>query len=83
MAELKSVGVTQLFYNSLCYRVWNPNTLSTFATVELRSSLLSLDWAPQSDSLVLIGSGDGVVGLYDSNSSKYHWDVKSDNRYPK
>lgn len=65
-------------------RVWNPNSPSkTFSSTSLKSSLLSLDWAPQSDSLVLIGSGDGLVRLFDSNTSKYHWEVRSDNRFPK
>ena len=32
---------------------------------------------------VLMGSGDGVVKLFDSSTSKYHWEVNSDPKYPK
>jgi hypothetical protein len=30
---------------------------------------------------VLIGSGDGVVKMFDSDSSKYLWEVNSDPKY--
>ena len=30
-----------------------------------------------------MGSGDGVVKLFDSSTSKYHWEVNSDPKYPK
>ena len=32
---------------------------------------------------ILMGSGDGVVKLFDSSTSKYHWEVNSDPKYPK
>lgn len=66
------------------HRVWDTTAPSnTFASVFLSSSLLSLDWAPQSESILLIGSSDGVVKLFDSTTSKYHWEARSDNKFPK
>jgi len=32
---------------------------------------------------ILMGSGDGVVKLFDSSTSKYHWEINSDPKYPK
>ena len=32
---------------------------------------------------VLVGSGGGVIKLFDSSSSKYHWEIASDSKYPK
>lgn len=64
-------------------RIWEPSSLVTSATIELKSSLLSLDWVSQLDSLVLVGSGGGVIKLFDSSSSKFHWEIASDPKYPK
>ncbi len=64
-------------------RVWDPSKLETLATTEVKSSLLSLDWAPQSDHLVLMGSGDGVVKMYDAYQAKTLWEVFSEPKFPK
>ena len=65
------------------HRVWDPSSLSTSATVELKSSLLSLDWVPQYDNLILIGSGDSIVKLFETTTLRDHWEVKSDPKLPK
>ena len=57
--------------------------LETIATAEVKSSMLSLDWAPQSDHLVLMGSGDGVVKMYDAYQAKVLWEVYSKTEFPK
>ena len=64
-------------------RIWEPTKRETVATTEVKSSLLSLDWAPQSDHLVLIGTGDGVVKMYDAYQAKSLWEVYSEMRFPK
>ena len=66
-----------------CHRIWDPNKLEGVATTEVKSSLLSLDWAPQSDHLVLMGSGDGVVRMFDAYQAKSLWEVYSETRFPK
>ncbi|CAI7993378.1 WD repeat-containing protein 91 [Geodia barretti] len=63
--------------------VWDPNKCSTTATTELTSSLLSLDWVPQSENLVLLGTGGGSVKLFETSSSQYLWEVTSDISYPR
>ena len=64
-------------------RVWDPTTQNTLSSLELKPSLLSLDWAPQSDHLVLVGSGNGIVQLYDCKTRKTHWSISSERQYPK
>lgn len=51
--------------------------------MELKPSLMALDWAPQADHLVLVGSGNGVIQLYDCNAQKFHWSINSERQYPK
>ncbi len=67
----------------LLLRVWDSNTQSTYATMELKPSLMALDWAPQTDHLVLVGSGNGIVQLYDCNTHRFHWSINSERQYPK
>ena len=64
-------------------RIWSPTVFKTAATAEVKSSLLSLDWAPQSDHLVLMGSGDGIVKMFDASQGKCLWEVYSEIKFPK
>jgi len=75
----------QLYFIGLClwHRTWDPSNLQTSATLEVKPSLLSLDWAPQSDHLLLVGSGGGTVQLFDCNTHRYHWTINSDQDYLK
>lgn len=63
--------------------MWDPSKLETLSTTEVKSSLLSLYWAPQSDHLVLMGSGDGVVRMFDAYQAKTLWEVYSEMKFPK
>ena len=62
----ESVPQTQALINMVPpLRIWDPSTLSTSSTVELRSSLLSLDWAPQSEHLVCCRTAPTLCGVSD------------------
>lgn len=76
-------GISNSTWLCCVYRVWDANKLETIATTEVKSSLLSLDWAPNSDHLVLMGSGDGVVKMFDGYQAKTLWEVYSETKFPK
>ncbi|KAL9983840.1 hypothetical protein ACROYT_G006080 [Oculina patagonica] len=65
-------------------KVWtNHPDIQTCGTVMSKSPLLSLEWAPKPDRLLLLGTGNGKVRFYDTEHKKTICDVATDSQYPR
>ncbi|XP_041091414.1 WD repeat-containing protein 91-like isoform X1 [Polyodon spathula] len=65
-------------------KVWSFNPLmQTKATIMSKSPLLSLEWATKPDRLLLLGSGVGMVRLYDTEAKKNLYEMMIDEMHPR
>lgn len=65
-------------------KVWNYHPdIHTCASVMSKSPLLSLEWAPKQDRLLLLGTGNGKVKFYDTENKKIICDVSTESQYPR
>ncbi|XP_020630287.1 WD repeat-containing protein 91-like isoform X2 [Orbicella faveolata] len=65
-------------------KVWTHHPdIQTCGTIMSKSPLLSLEWAPKPDRLLLLGTGNGKVKFYDTENKKPICDVATDSQYPR
>lgn len=65
-------------------KVWtNHPDIHTSSTIMCKSPLLSLEWAPKPDRLLLLGTGNGKVRFFDTENKKTICDVATDSQYPR
>lgn len=63
-------------------KVWtNHPDIHTSSTVMCKSPLLSLEWAPKPDRLLLLGTGHGKVRFFDTENKKTICDVTTDSQH--
>ncbi|XP_031557069.1 WD repeat-containing protein 91-like [Actinia tenebrosa] len=65
-------------------KVWsNHPDIKTCATIMSKSPLLSLEWASKAERILLLGTGNGKVRLYDTDNKKTICDVATESLYPR
>ncbi|XP_038071030.1 WD repeat-containing protein 91-like [Patiria miniata] len=65
-------------------KVWKfaPSPITT-ATIMYKSPVLSIEWATKSDRLLLLGSSNGTVKIYDTEAKKPVCDLETDSGHPR
>ncbi|XP_022097749.1 WD repeat-containing protein 91-like isoform X2 [Acanthaster planci] len=65
-------------------KVWKfaPSPVTT-ATIMYKSPVLSIEWATKSDRLLLLGSSNGTVKIYDTEAKKPVCDLETDSAHPR
>ncbi|XP_048584812.1 WD repeat-containing protein 91 isoform X2 [Nematostella vectensis] len=65
-------------------KVWtNYPDIKTCTTIMSKSPLLSLEWATKPDRLLLLGTANGKVRLYDTENKKSMCDLSTDAGFPR
>lgn len=65
-------------------KIWTHHPdIQTCSTIMSKSPLLSLEWAPKPDRLLLLGTGNGKVKFYDTENKKTICDVATDSQCPR
>jgi WD40 repeat protein len=67
----------------LMQRVWSFTPNQTKATLHCKSQLLCLGWANRIERLLLIGTNDSKLRLYDTEMKRTYCDIECDPQYPR
>ncbi|KAJ8025531.1 WD repeat-containing protein 91 [Holothuria leucospilota] len=65
-------------------KIWSFSPIpTTIATVMYKSPLISMEWVPKQPRMLLLGSSDGTLKMYDTEQKKTFTDVQVDQFCPK
>ncbi|XP_065828385.1 WD repeat-containing protein 91-like isoform X2 [Oscarella lobularis] len=64
-------------------KIWSFAPIQTKATVTTSAEVLSLNWANRIDRMLFIGTGNGLIRLFDIESKRIYCEIESEPQYPR